>query len=193
MDIDSIEAKRFVSRAGEKLQFAVDSFKLDFTGLTTADFGSSTGGFTDCMLKNGAEKVYPVDTCYGELDYGLRKNPKVIVYERNNAMHVTLPEKVDFITVDVAWTKQEKVIPNVIKNLKENGRILSLVKTNYESKRNEVFKAVVKPEFIEPILQRVEEVFAQNNLEVIDKVKSPITGKKAGNEEWLYLLKLKAD
>lgn len=184
-----MDTKKFVSRAGEKLQFALDSFQFSPKGLITSDFGCSTGGFTDCLLQSGAKKVYAVDTCYGELDYFLRKDERVVSFERHNAMHVTLPEKVDLITVDVAWTKQEKVIPNVILNLKDTGHIITLVKTNYESLRSEVYKAVVKPEFISTILERVEQVFELNNLHIVNKVKSPITGKKAGNEEWLYLLR----
>ena len=108
--------------------------------------------------------------------------------ERKNAMHVELPEKVDLITVDVGWTKQEKVIPNVLKNLKRDGKIIVLVKPHYESLRKEIYKGLVKPEFIPDILERVDKVFKQNNLKILNKVESPIEGKKGGNKEWLYLL-----
>src|SRR3972149_4621732 len=107
--------KSFVSRAGEKLQFALDQFKISVMDLTVADFGSSTGGFVDCLLQNGAKKVYSVDTAYGELAWKLRNDSRVVVMERMNAMHVVLPEKVDFITVDTSWTKQKNILPNVFK------------------------------------------------------------------------------
>jgi len=106
----------FVSRAGEKLQFALDQFSISVKDLTIADFGSSTGGFVDCLLQNGAKKVYSVDTAYGELSWTLRNDHRVVVMERTNAMHVVLPEKVDIITVDTSWTKQKNVLPNVFEN-----------------------------------------------------------------------------
>lgn len=180
----------FVSRAGIKLQHAIEEFQLDLSGRVCADFGCSTGGFTDCLLKNGADKVYSVDTAYGELDYGLRKNSKVVVLERHNAMHVQLPEKVDLITIDVAWTKQEKVIPNAISNLKSHGIILTLVKPHYEAKREELSRGIAKPEGIPGILKRTEELFERQGLKIANKTKSPITGKRAGNEEWVYLLNI---
>src|SRR5882724_12381661 len=98
--------RRFVSRAGEKLDHALGTFGLDVTGFTCADFGANAGGFTDCMLQRGAGKVYAVDTGYGALEWKLRKDARVVVMERTNAMHVDLPEKVDLVAVDVAWTKQ---------------------------------------------------------------------------------------
>lgn len=182
--------KTFVSRAGIKLQHGIEEFHLTLKDKVCADFGCSTGGFTDCMLQNGAAKVYSVDTAYGELDYRLRTNPHVVVLERNNAMHITLAEKVDFLTIDVAWTKQDKVIPNAIANIKENGQILSLVKPHYEANREELDHGVAKEEAIPNILKRTENYFERMGLKIINKTKSPITGKRAGNEEWLYLLEL---
>lgn len=186
-----MDEKQFVSRAGIKLQFAIDQFGLNLKDKTCADFGCSTGGFTDCMLKSGAEKVYSVDTAYGELDYGLRKNPQVIVLERNNAMHVQLPEKVDFLSIDVAWTKQDKVIPNAISNIKPDGKILSLVKPHYEASREELDHGVARLEAIPNILKRTEDFFERQGLKILNKIKSPITGKRAGNEEWVYELSKK--
>src|SRR3989337_1787579 len=105
-------ANKFVSRAGEKLQFALDNFNVDVGGKVIADFGSSTGGFVDCLLQRGAKKLYSIDTSYGELAWTLRKDPRVVVMERTNAMHFNLPERVDLITIDTAWTRQVKVIEN---------------------------------------------------------------------------------
>src|SRR5436309_10496612 len=101
----------FVSRAGQKLEHALAVFGLDVTGATCADLGSNTGGFVDCLLRRGAAKVYAVETGYGVLDWKLRKDPRVVVMERTNAMHVVLPERVRAVTIDVAWTKQRHILP----------------------------------------------------------------------------------
>src|SRR5436309_2115272 len=99
----------FVSRAGQKLDHALDVFKIDVAGLTCADLGCNVGGFVDCLLQRGAAKVYAVDTGYGVLDWKLRKDARVIVMERTNAMHVALPERVTLVTIDVAWTRQQYI------------------------------------------------------------------------------------
>jgi len=96
----------FASRAGQKLDHALTTFSLDIEGKICADLGCSTGGFTDCLLRRGAAKVFAVDTGYGVLDWKLRKDPRVVVMERTNAMHVDLPERVELITIDVGWTRQ---------------------------------------------------------------------------------------
>src|SRR3954464_11050910 len=96
---------RFASRSGEKLEHALNVFEVNVEGLVCADLGSNAGGFVDCLLSRGAARVYAVDTGYGALDWKLRKDPRVVVMERTNAMHVQLPEKVGLVTIDVAWTK----------------------------------------------------------------------------------------
>src|SRR4051812_11330036 len=96
----------FISRAGQKLDHALTAFGVGVGGLVCADLGSNTGGFVDCLLQRGASRVYAVDTGYGVLDWKLRKDPRVVVMERTNAMHVRLPEPVDLVTIDVAWTRQ---------------------------------------------------------------------------------------
>src|SRR5437763_12080304 len=101
----------FVSRAGQKLEHALATFHVDVSGKICADLGSNTGGFVDCLLRRGAAKIYAIDTGYGALDWKLRKDPRVIVMERTNAMHATLPEKVDLVTIDVAWTRQKHILP----------------------------------------------------------------------------------
>jgi 23S rRNA (cytidine1920-2'-O)/16S rRNA (cytidine1409-2'-O)-methyltransferase len=101
----------FVSRAGQKLDHALAHFALDVSGLTCADLGSNTGGFVDVLLQRGAARVYAIDTGYGVLHWKLRKDPRVVVMERTNAMHVTLPEKMQVVTIDVAWTKQKHILP----------------------------------------------------------------------------------
>ena len=123
----------YVSRGGEKLEHALKEFGVKVADLICADFGSSTGGFVDCLLQHGAQKIYAVETGYGVLDWKLRNDPRVIVMEKTNAMHVGLPEKMDLITIDAGWTKLEKILPNVIVNLKPEGRIVALVKPHYEA------------------------------------------------------------
>ncbi len=104
----------FASRAGEKLQFALDQFQISVKDKICADLGSSTGGFVSCLLRNGASKVYSVDTSYGELAWTLRNDPRVIVMERTNALHVQFPEQVDLVTIDVGWTPQALILPKAI-------------------------------------------------------------------------------
>src|SRR3569623_3840043 len=111
----------FVSRAGQKLDHALTAFAIDVAGLTCADLGSNVGGFVDVLLQRGAAKVYAVEKGYGVLEWKLRKDPRVVVMERTNAMHVTLPEKVDLVTIDVAWTRQRHILPAARLLLKDEG------------------------------------------------------------------------
>ncbi|OGM58621.1 hypothetical protein A3A75_01155 [Candidatus Woesebacteria bacterium RIFCSPLOWO2_01_FULL_39_10] len=191
----------FASRAGEKLQFALDSFKVSVKDLIVADFGSSTGGFVDCLLQNGAKKVYSVDTSYGELAWKLRNDPRVVVMERTNAMHIILPEKVDLITIDVGWTKQEKILPNAFKNLKNptsrrasqslvrragkasRGAVISLIKPHYEAGR-----AKLTDEIVDQVVQKTLEDIKESGGKVEKIVESPILGEKGKNKEFLALI-----
>jgi 23S rRNA (cytidine1920-2'-O)/16S rRNA (cytidine1409-2'-O)-methyltransferase len=179
---------KFVSRAGDKLGFALDNFKLSPKGLICADFGSSTGGFVDCLIQNGAEKIYSIDTSYGELAWTLRNNTKVAVMERTNAMHVKLPEKVDLITIDTAWTKQILTIPNALDNLKEDGNIISLIKPHYESPREYLEKGRLKDEFIEEVIEKVKNDIIAVGGKVVEIIESPIVGEKGKNREFLALI-----
>ena len=176
----------FASRAGEKLAHALSEFKIDVTGLTVADFGSSTGGFVDCLLQQGAKTVYAVETGYGELAWKLREDPRVVVKERKNAMHIELPEKMDLITVDVSWTKQLFVLPNAIKNLKEGGKIISLIKPHYEADKKLLHKGKLTDEdallVTKQTIKLIEDTLPLKNLGV---VKSPLLGKKGENSEYL--------
>src|SRR5215218_2583008 len=101
----------FASRAGLKLEHALDHFKIEVAGRTCADLGSNVGGFVDCLLQRGAARVYAVEKGYGVLEWKLRKDSRVVVMERTNAMHVELPEPVSLVTIDVAWTKQKHILP----------------------------------------------------------------------------------
>jgi 23S rRNA (cytidine1920-2'-O)/16S rRNA (cytidine1409-2'-O)-methyltransferase len=181
----------YASRAGEKLEYALKSFNLSVTGLVCADLGSSTGGFVDCLLQNGAEKAYAVETGYGVLDYKLRQDERVVVMERKNAMHVELPEKVDLITLDTSWTRLDKVVPNALKNLKENGEIIALVKPHYEAEPRMLRKGKLLEEFIPEVLASVKEKLKVLNIDIVDETESPIVGEKGKNKEYLFFLKPK--
>ncbi len=121
----------FVSRAGQKLEHALVTFNLDVAGRTCADLGSNVGGFVDCLLRRGAAKVYAIDTGYGTLDWKLRNDPRVVVMERTNAMHATLPESVSLVTIDVAWTTQRVILTAALRLLVEAGVVVTLFKPHY--------------------------------------------------------------
>lgn len=179
----------FVSRAGEKLEFAIQEFKVDVAGKICADFGSSTGGFVDCLLQHGAAKVYSVETGYGEIAWKLRKDKRVKLFERTNAMHVELPEQVDVITIDVSWTKQKHILPNALKYLKDNGVIISLIKPHYEAEKHLLHKGKLTSEDAEQITRETVESMKEVGAEVVGLVKSPIVGGKGKNVEYLAMFK----
>ena len=179
----------FVSRAGEKLQHALSSFNISVTGKIVADFGSSTGGVVDCLLQNGVKKVYSVDTSYGELDWKLRNDKRVVVLEKTNAMHVVLPEKADLITIDVGWTRQEKVIPNALANLKDGGVIISLIKPHYEAAKYMLRGGKLAEEYIDEVLEEVKKQVENSKALVVQLTESPILGEKGKNREFLALIK----
>jgi len=181
----------FVSRAGEKLFHALQFFQINPTGKVCADFGASTGGFTDCWLQHGAEKVYAVETGYGLLEWNLRNDPRVVVMERTNAMHVELPEKVDLISMDTSWTRIENTIENALANLAPHGEIIALIKPHYEASAKDLRKGKLPEEHIPHILERVRETLSAFKVNVLHETPSPITGSKGGNTEWLMHLKRK--
>lgn len=179
---------QFVSRGGLKLQEALNKFQLDVTDLTVLDVGSSTGGFVDCLLQNGAKKVYSVDTAYGELAWKLRKDPRVVVIERTNILHLKeLPEKVDLITIDASWTKLELILPMVKQFLKENGYIVALLKPHYEAGKELLVKGVLPEEQLEKVTTKVEEKIKEQRWNIKTKTESPILGG-GGNTEYLLLI-----
>lgn len=175
----------FVSRGGIKLQKAIDDFRLTITDKTILDVGSSTGGFVDCLLQNGAKKVYALDTAYGELAWKLRNDPRVVVMERTNILYLqSLPEEVDLVTIDAGWTKLELILPVVKKFLKKNGVIIALLKPHYEADKRDLVKGVLPLEIAEQIRDKVINDF---RLTINDCIDSPILGG-AGNKEYLLHL-----
>jgi 23S rRNA (cytidine1920-2'-O)/16S rRNA (cytidine1409-2'-O)-methyltransferase len=183
---DAAEDK-YVTRSGLKLAHALEVFRLGVTGRTCADLGSHQGGFVDCLLAHGAAKVYSVDTSYGTLAWKLRKDPRVVVLERTNAMHLVLPEPVDLVTIDVGWTRQRHVLPAARQLVKPEGRIVSLVKPQYEALDEERIAGVVPEEKLGPVLVRVRIDVAETGLSILGEERSPIKGG-GGNVEYLWLL-----
>lgn len=195
----SIEVKGkalpFVSRGGLKLEKAADEFSLDFKNKTCIDIGSSTGGFTDCMLQKGAAKVYSIDVGYGQLDYRLRQDSRVVVMERTNIRNVTLPdieEKVDFISVDVSFISLKLVLPVAKKLLKDSGSMVVLIKPQFEAGREKVGKngVIRDPKIHKEVLIKVLHFINEEEMGIEQLSFSPIKGPK-GNMEFLAYLKNK--
>jgi 23S rRNA (cytidine1920-2'-O)/16S rRNA (cytidine1409-2'-O)-methyltransferase len=177
----------YASRSGIKLAAALDAFAVDPSGWICADLGSNVGGFTDCLLRRGAKRVYAIDTGYGVLAYKLRTDPRVIVMERTNAMHATLPEPVDLVTIDVAWTRQHHVLPNAVSMLRPGGRLITLIKPHYEADRRRLRKGVLPAAAARQQLDTIRDRIGALGLTVEQKIESPIAGQK-GNLEFLALL-----
>ena len=176
----------YVSRAGEKLAAALDHFGLNVDGLGCADLGSHVGGFVDCLLQRGARKVFSVDTSYGTLAWKLRRDPRVVVLERTNALHVTLPETVDLVTIDVGWTRQVKIMPNVARMLHDEGKVVSLIKPHYEAPPDWLQGGVLPDDRVDGVVAAVLEELASIGWVAIDHVASALRGR-AGNREFFAL------
>ncbi len=178
----------FVSRAGQKLDHALGAFGVDVRGRTCADLGSNAGGFVDCLLQRGAAKVYAIDTGYGALDWKLRKDPRVVVLERTNAMHAVLPEPVWLVTIDVAWTKQRHILPAARRMVSDDGRVVTLIKPHYEAEPALLVKGVLPEEEVDGVVHAVHADIVAADFELLQTVRSPIKGSK-GNAEVLALLR----
>ena len=182
----------YVSRGGEKLAGAFKAFDLDVTGLTCADIGASTGGFTDCMLQNGAAKVFAIDVGNGILHWNLRKDPRVVVMEGTNARYVeSLDEPVSFITIDASFISLKNLLPAAkLWYPPEGGRMVALIKPQFEAGRKEVSrgKGVIKdPEVHRHVLNTVLAFVQEEGYGLLGLAESPITGPK-GNIEYLAYL-----
>ncbi len=177
---------KYVSRGGDKLEVALQSFGVNPSGKVVLDSGSSTGGFVDCLLQHGAAKVYAVDTAYGELAWKLRNDKRVVVMERTNILHMNeLEDLVDLITLDVGWTRLEMVLPQVLKLLKADGQIIALLKPHYQT--DQQHKGVLTEEQSEQVKEETLHRLAQMGFKVINQVKSPLLGG-SGNKEFFILL-----
>jgi 23S rRNA (cytidine1920-2'-O)/16S rRNA (cytidine1409-2'-O)-methyltransferase len=178
----------FVSRAGQKLEHALDEFDLAVTSKTAADLGCNAGGFVDCLLQRGAAKVYAIDTGYGVLDWKLRKDPRVVVMERTNAMHVVLAERVDIVTIDVAWTKQRHILPAARRIVAADGVVVTLIKPHYEAEPSLLRKGILPQEAVDDVTAAVTADIVNAGFVLQAVTRSPIKGAK-GNTEVLAWLK----
>ena len=183
----------YVSRGGLKLEKAMQTFPLTLTGKICADIGASTGGFTDCMLQNGAKKVYAVDVGYGQLDWKLRNDARVACMERTNARYLTheeIPEELDFASVDVSFISLKLIFPALYGLLREGGEIACLIKPQFEAGREKAGKKgvvrdpAVHLEVLEHFLIHAKE----NHFTVLGITYSPLRGPE-GNIEYLGFLR----
>ncbi len=183
---------KYVSRGGLKLEKAVACFGLQLADKVCMDVGASTGGFTDCMLQNGARKVYAVDVGYGQLDWKLRNDPRVICMEKTNIRYVTqedIPERIDFSSIDVSFISLSKVLGSVKRLLRENGDIIALIKPQFEAGRDKVGKKGVvrdKGTHLE-VIEMVVSCAAGLGFGVLNLDFSPIKGPEGNIEYLLYL------
>lgn len=185
----------YVSRGGLKLAAALDRFSVDPTGRRCADFGSSTGGFTDCLLQRGAARVFAIDVGYGQLAWSLRQDARVVVMERTNARNLAgLPEPVDLVVGDLSFISLRSILPAVRAVLAPGGEAVVLVKPQFEVGPGGLGKGgVVRDE--EARVQALRDVAAAAEGEgfaVLGEMESPIVGARAGNREWLLHLRLAA-
>ena len=183
------ETLRYVSRGGLKLEKAMEVFPVSLSNKVCMDIGSSTGGFTDCMLQNGAQKVYSVDVGKGLLHYKLRNDPRVVVMEKTNVRYMTaadVPEKIDFISVDVSFISLTLVIPAALNVLSEHGQMVMLIKPQFEAGRENVGKkGVVKdPSVHGDVIFKIYDFAKNNGLYVYGLDFSPVKGPE-GNIEYL--------
>ncbi len=184
---------RYVSRGGLKLEKAMQTFPITLEGKTCADIGASTGGFTDCMLQNGARRVYAVDVGYGQLDWKLRSDERVVCLERTNARYLSaeqIPEPLDFASIDVSFISLKLIFPALYPLLREGGEIACLIKPQFEAGREKVGKkgVVRDPAVHLEVLQQFLQHAKENNFTVLGITYSPIRGPE-GNIEYLGFLR----
>ena len=184
----------FVSRGGLKLKKALDEFRVDVTGLVAIDVGASTGGFSDCLLQAGAVRVIAVDVGCGQLAWKLQQDPRVLSMEKTNIRYLTpgqLPEVPDLATIDASFISLAKVLPATVALLRPGGRIIALIKPQFEVGKGEVGKGgiVRDPAAHERVLEAIRQTAGELGLHVAGLCESPITGAD-GNREFLILLEL---
>ena len=184
----------YVSRGGLKLEKALRDFGVDVHGFVCSDSGASTGGFTDCLLQQGAAKVFAIDVGYGELDWKIRSDERVVVMERTNIRYVTpeqLGEKLDLSVIDVSFISLKIVLPTIKTLLKENGQVLCLIKPQFEAGREKVGKkgVVREPSIHKEVLDGFVELAKELEFTILGLTFSPVKGP-AGNIEFLAHLTL---
>lgn len=183
------ETLKYVSRGGLKLEKAVSAFSLELSGSVCADIGASTGGFTDCMLQNGAVKVYSIDVGYGQLAWKLRTDDRVINLERTNFRYVTkeqVPDELDFCSVDVSFISLSHILPVMRELLKDGGRAVCLIKPQFEAGKDNVGKkGVVREKSVHiAVIEKIKNLIKENNYSLLGLDFSPVKGPE-GNIEYL--------
>lgn len=184
----------YVSRGGEKMEGALKAFGIDPKGMMVMDVGASTGGFTDCILQKGAEKVYAVDVGYGQLAWKLQKDARVINLERRNIRYLRreeVEEEIDLILIDTSFISIEKFLPHLLGFLKKGGAVLGLLKPQFEVGRGEVGKGgVVKDKALhEKVIDRISQFSRELGLKILGVAESPLLGPKGNKEFFIYLKK----
>lgn len=184
----------YVSRGGLKLARALEYFKITVAGRIAIDVGASTGGFTDCLLQNGAEKVIAVDVGYGQLAWSLREDPRVVNLERTNIRHLT-SDRLNFVpdlaVIDASFISLEKVLPATLSLLQSGSEIIALIKPQFEVGKGKVGKGGVvrDPELHDQVVERIRHFAAALECEVLGVCDSPLLGPK-GNREFLIHLRM---
>jgi 23S rRNA (cytidine1920-2'-O)/16S rRNA (cytidine1409-2'-O)-methyltransferase len=196
-EIENLEVKegaKFVSRGGTKLDHALNEFGVDVTGKTCLDVGASTGGFTDCLLQRGAKKVYAVDVGYGQFEYKLRQDPRIVLLERTNFRYINpekIPEPIDLAVIDVSFISLTKILPKVKMVLRDGGEVVALVKPQFELTPAEVKKGVVRSDTLrQKAVSKIEGEARKLGFKILGQTKSPILGPKGNQEHFLYLKKI---
>lgn len=188
------ETMPYVSRGGLKLEKAMSVFPVQLKDKITMDIGASTGGFTDCMLQNGAKKVYSVDVGYGQLAWKLRTNPKVVNLERTNIRYITreqVPDDVDFFSVDVSFISLCLVLPVARNFMAENAQAVCLIKPQFEAGREKVGKkGVVRDKTVHiEVIEKIVDFVLQHGFSVLGLTFSPVKGPEGNIEYLIYLQK----
>lgn len=180
---------KYVSRGGLKLEKALSAFALDLAGKVCMDIGASTGGFTDCMLQNKADKVYAIDVGHGQLDWKLRNDQRVVCMEKTNFRYMVpgdIPDRPDFASVDVSFISLTKILPSARALLTDDGEMVCLIKPQFEAGRDKVGKkgVVRDPKIHEEVIGEIVRFAAENGFDVLNLDFSPIKGPE-GNIEYL--------
>jgi len=192
-NVEIKESLPYVSRGGLKLESAIKHFQISLENKIAMDVGASTGGFTDCLLKHGAKKVYAIDVGYGILDVKLRNDDRVVNIEKTNIRFLSkdkIPEEIDIAVIDVSFISLTKVLSKVIEFLKKEAEVVALIKPQFELTPKEVGKGgIVKDKELQlKAVEKILEFASSLSFKIIGYIPSPITGKK-GNQEFLVYLK----
>lgn len=185
--VEIITRPPFVSRGGEKLAGAMAAFSIDVSRAVCADIGASTGGFTDCLLQHGAERIYAIDVGHGILDWRLRNDKRVVVMERTNARYLqTLLEPIDFVCIDASFISLKLLLPRAADWLRPQGELVALIKPQFEAGKGLVGRGGVvrDPQVHKIVLEHVMEFLRENGFGVLGLIKSSLKGPK-GNIEFL--------